>query len=97
MQPNSCRMDANLLYHMWPFLTCVKSRDVPGEGLRLGSLMGQDELIPATEAEETLIEEVEGQVLDTTMAVEQEGQGQHKKIKNRLYTQENLRWWDNAH
>ena len=54
-------------------------------------------LIPATEAEETLIEEVEGQVLNTTMAMEQEGQGQRKKIKNRLYTQENLRWWDNTH
>ena len=60
-------------------------------------VMGQDGLIPATEAEETLIEEVEGQVLDTTTAVEQEGRGQRKKIKNRLYTQENLRWWDNAH
>ena len=54
-------------------------------------------LIPATEADETLIEEVEGWVLDTTMAMEQEGWGQPKKIKNRLYTQENLRWWDNAH
>ena len=61
-------------------------------------VMGQDGLIPATEAEETLIEEVEGQVLlDTTTAVEQEGRGQRTKIKNRLYTQENLRWWDNAH
>ena len=36
-------------------------------------VMGQDGLIPATEAEETLIEEVEGQVLDTTTVVEQEG------------------------
>ena len=37
-------------------------------------VMGQDGLIPATEAEETLIEEVEGQVLlNTTTAVEQEG------------------------
>ena len=59
--------------------------------------MGQDGLILATEAEETLIEEVEGQVLNTTTAVEQEGRGQRKKIKNRLYTQENLSWWDNAH
>ena len=60
-------------------------------------MMGQDGLILATEAEETLIEEVEGQVLDTTTAMEQEGQGQRKKIKNRLYMQENLRWWDNTH
>lgn len=52
--------------------------------------MGQDGVIPATEAEETLIEEVEGQVLDPTTAMEREGQC--KKIKNRLYTQENLRW-----
>ena len=36
-------------------------------------VMGQDGLMPATEAEETLIEDVEGQVLDTTTAVEQEG------------------------
>lgn len=42
--------------------------------------------------EETLIEEVEGQVLNTTMAMKQE-----KKIKNRLYMQVNLRWWDNSH
>lgn len=61
--------------------------------------MGQDGVIPATEAEETLIEEVEGQVLDPTTAVEWEGRGQLecKKIKNRLYTQENLRWWDISH
>lgn len=57
--------------------------------------MGQDGVIPATEAEETLIEEVEGQVLDPTTAMEREGQC--KKIKNRLYTQENLRWWDISH
>jgi hypothetical protein len=36
-------------------------------------VVGQDRLIPATEAEETLIEEVDGQVLDTTAAMEQEG------------------------
>jgi hypothetical protein len=60
-------------------------------------MMGQDAMIPATEAEETLIEEVGGQVLDTTAAKEQEGRGQHKKMKNRLYFQENLRWWDRSH
>ena len=59
--------------------------------------MGQDGLIPATEAEETLIEEVGGEVLDITAAMEQEGQGQHKKIKNRLYLQENFWWWDTSH
>ena len=59
-------------------------------------VMGQDGLIPATEAEETLVEEVGGEVLDTTAAMEQEGRGQRKKIKNRLYLQENLRWWDTS-
>ena len=44
-------------------------------------VMGQDGLIPATEAEETLIEEVEGQVLDTTTAVEQEGQANVRKSR----------------
>ena len=58
--------------------------------------MGQDGLIPATEAEETLVEEVGGEVLNTTAAMEQEGQGQCKKIKNRLYLQENFRWWDKS-
>ena len=36
-------------------------------------------------------------VLLIKTSMEQEGRGQRKKIKNRLYTQENLRWWDNAH
>ena len=44
-------------------------------------MMGQDGLIPTTEAEETLLEEVEGQVLDTTTAVEQEGQANVRKSR----------------
>ena len=48
--------------------------------------LGEDGLISAAEAEETLIEEVEGAVVDTTSVREQDlGRGKRKKFRNRLY------------
>lgn len=55
---------------------------------------GEDSVVSAAEAEETLIEEVEGVVLDTTGVVAEElGCGKHKRFGNALYTTEALRWW----
>jgi len=55
---------------------------------------GEDGVVSAAEAEETLIEEVEGVVLDTTGAVAEElGRGKRKKLRNGLYTTEALKWW----
>lgn len=51
--------------------------------------LGEDGLILAAEAEETLIEEIEGVVIDTTSIREQDlGQGKRKKFCNRHY------FWD---
>ena len=48
--------------------------------------LGQDGLISAAEAEETLVEEIEGVVTDTTSVRDQElGQGKRKKFRNRHY------------
>ncbi|KAF5372041.1 hypothetical protein D9615_008034 [Tricholomella constricta] len=55
---------------------------------------GADGVISAAEAEEVLIEEVEGVLLDTTGAVAQDlGRGKRKKLRNGLYTAEALKWW----
>ncbi|KAF5384182.1 hypothetical protein D9615_003148 [Tricholomella constricta] len=50
---------------------------------------GEDGVVSAAEAEEVLVEEVEGEVLDTTGAVIEElGRGKRKKLRNALYTTE---------
>lgn len=49
-----------------------------------------DGVISQAEAEETLVEEVDGVVIDTTSMVEQEtGCGRRKKFRNRLYEPQN--------
>jgi len=48
--------------------------------------LGEDGLILAAEAEETLVEEIEGVVVDTTSVREQDlGRGKRKKFRNRHY------------
>ena len=55
---------------------------------------GQDGVISRAEAEETLVEEVEGVVVDATTSVAgTEGRGQRKKFRNKLYQEEGLKWW----
>jgi hypothetical protein len=46
------------------------------------------------EAEETLVEEVEGVKIDTTHLVEKlEGRGHRTKTKSKFYSDESLKWW----
>jgi hypothetical protein len=55
---------------------------------------GPDGVISHAEAEETLVEEVDGIVVDaTSSATNAEGRGQRKKFRNKFYEEESLKWW----
>jgi hypothetical protein len=51
------------------------------------------------EAEDTTVEEVDGVLVDTMVAVsavaELEGQGRQKRMENKQYLNEALKWWSN--
>jgi len=55
---------------------------------------GSDGVVSRAEAEETLIEEVDGVIVDATASVAQaEGRGLRKKFRNKLYEEKALKWW----
>ena len=57
-------------------------------------MLDEDGLESTAEAEETLVEEVEGVKINTTHLVSQlEGHGHQIKMKSKFYLDELLRWW----
>ena len=56
---------------------------------------GPDGVVSRAEAEEVLIEEVDGVVVDATSShAEEEGQGKRKRFRNKFYKQNALKYWD---
>ena len=55
---------------------------------------GLDGVVSRAKAEEALIEEVDGIVVDATSLVAQEGRGKRKRFQNKLYEQDALKYWD---
>lgn len=56
---------------------------------------GPDGVVSRAEAEEVLIEEVDGVVVDATSSLaEEEGRGKRKRFRNKFYEQDALKYWD---
>ena len=60
--------------------------NLPTDDTERAFKLGEDGLISTAEAEETLVEEIEGVVIDTTSVREQDlGRGKRKKFRNKHY------------
>lgn len=63
---------------------------LPHDGPETMFVVGTDGVVSRAEAEETLIEEVNGVVVDATSTVgQEEGRGKRKKFRNRFYEPQN--------
>jgi hypothetical protein len=68
--------------------------DLPRESDRMFE-EGPDGVVSHAEAEEVLIEEVDGVVVNATSSLaEEEGQGKRKRFRNQFYEQDALKYWD---